>query len=272
MPLEQARNAKEIDGRSDIYALGCTLYCLLVGHPPFTGRTLVEVIQAKEMGSFPPARQFNPDVTERLDLILAKMCAKLPKHRYQSCDEVIKDLETLGLASEQLEFIVRRPVGVKTPVPAAPTSSGDRTMITNEHEPDLWYVMFKTGEETVKRKYSTAQLMKMVSDGTVNGSAKACKTLNGSYRALATYKEFQSTALVKLTKKSADKNTSRYRNLYKQIEDKERKKESEKRASNPSLQVAKHWATIGLALGGAFGGILLLFAFLWWVASGLVGF
>src|ERR1043166_4727140 len=93
MPLEQARNAKEIDGRSDIYALGCTLYAFITGHPPFTGRTIVDVIQAKEMGTFPSARQTNKAVPERLDLIIAKMVAKQPKHRYQTCEDVIKDLE-----------------------------------------------------------------------------------------------------------------------------------------------------------------------------------
>ena len=75
MPLEQARNAKEIDGRSDIYALGCTLFAFLTGHPPFMGRTIVDVIQAKEVGTFPPARKTNVNVPERLDLIIAKMTA-----------------------------------------------------------------------------------------------------------------------------------------------------------------------------------------------------
>ena len=73
MPLEQARNAKDVDGRSDIYALGCSLYCYVTGRPPFTGKTIVDVIQAKEVGVFPPARKSNPDVPERLDLIIAKM-------------------------------------------------------------------------------------------------------------------------------------------------------------------------------------------------------
>ena len=105
MPLEQARNSKEADNRCDIYALGCVLYCLLTGQPPFTGRTLVDVIQAKEFGTFPPARQFSAEVPEKLDLILMKMTAKQVKYRYGSCTEVIRDIEGLGLANKTLTFL-----------------------------------------------------------------------------------------------------------------------------------------------------------------------
>jgi serine/threonine-protein kinase len=84
MPLEQARNGKLADARSDIYALGCMLYCLLVGQPPFLGASLVELVQAKEMGTFRPVRRTNSEAPERLDLIVYKMTAKLPQHRYTS--------------------------------------------------------------------------------------------------------------------------------------------------------------------------------------------
>jgi serine/threonine-protein kinase len=280
MPLEQARNAKEIDGRSDIYALGCTLYCLLVGHPPFVGRTLVEVIQAKEQGTFPPARQFNPAVPERLDLLLVKMIAKLPKYRHQNCDEVVRDLEALQLAGADLDFISERAKSVTSaaaPVPSG--SSTDRTMITDEGDPDLWFVVFKTGEgKAVTRKYATAQLAKMLSDGTITASAKASRTLDGSYRSLATYKEFQGSALAKVSKKAADKHSARTRNFYKQLEEGTRSKEgkmvkdrADREETHQKMAIAKYWVNIALAVGGAFLGVLLLGYFLHWVATGLSG-
>lgn len=105
MPLEQAKNAREADERSDIYALGCMLYCLLVGNPPFNGPSIVEVLKAKELGTYPSARSRNPEVTDRLDLILNKMLHKSPKYRYRNCTNLLKDLEGLGLANAELFFV-----------------------------------------------------------------------------------------------------------------------------------------------------------------------
>jgi eukaryotic-like serine/threonine-protein kinase len=104
MPPEQARNAKHVDARCDIYALGGTLYHFLTGELPFSGETVLELITAKEKGQFKPASRLNSAVPERLDLIIDKMMARDPKYRYASCAEVIHDLERLNLARETLSF------------------------------------------------------------------------------------------------------------------------------------------------------------------------
>ena len=44
MPPEQAENAAGVDHRADIYSLGCTLYTLITGHPPYRGKTVFEII------------------------------------------------------------------------------------------------------------------------------------------------------------------------------------------------------------------------------------
>jgi serine/threonine-protein kinase len=257
MPLEQAKNAKDTDGRCDIYALGCTLYCLLTGNPPFIGGTIIEVIRAKEQGTFPAARSLNPEVPERLDLVIAKMAAKQPKYRYQTCEEVIQDLEAINLAARALRLSAPAP----TPDPAA--SSGE--IITNPTlaaalpNPDIWYVRFKgPGGEPALRKFTTDELQKKLQNGSLQPSAMASHTANEGFRALATYKELEGVALSRASKAAADKNTTRYRDLYKKIEEKERQREeTDNRPKSPA------WLGPAFTVAVIIMGVLILGSFVY---------
>src|SRR5262249_43704901 len=104
MPYEQAINAKEVDGRSDIYALGATLYHLITGEVPFSGSSHLEIAENKLVGKFPTASLLNPDVTDELNLILEKMLAAKPGERYQTASELIVDLERSKLAAAVPSF------------------------------------------------------------------------------------------------------------------------------------------------------------------------
>jgi eukaryotic-like serine/threonine-protein kinase len=248
MPLEQAKNAKDIDGRSDIYALGCTLYAFLTGKPPFMGRTIVEVVQAKGQGTFPPARQVNPDVPERLDLIIIKATAKEPKNRYQKCEELIKDLESLGIASETLSFVAEKKPIVKENTASdgdlAKTTMLDAVKTSTEHafgdiaapailNPNAWYVQMRLPDGAlITRRYSTAQLVKMLEDGTISATAKASHNETDGFRGLGTYREFQGAAMSKIAKKAMDKNTARTRGMSKRIEEEDRLLAEKERKSN----------------------------------------
>jgi serine/threonine-protein kinase len=129
MPPEQARNAKHVDRRCDVYALGCTLYHFVTGKLPFSGESIVELITNKEKGKFTPARQVNPEVPERLSLMIDKAMMHDPKHRYQTCAELVKDLESLGLANESLSFIDHPDKVIARRGPATPTmAGGSKTM------------------------------------------------------------------------------------------------------------------------------------------------
>jgi len=108
MAPEQAINAKNADHRSDIYALGTVLYHFLVGDVPFRGETSGEVQKAKEHGTFTPARRLNADIPARLDLLIDKMLAKDPRYRYQNCKDLVRDIESLGLAGKRLSFDMDR--------------------------------------------------------------------------------------------------------------------------------------------------------------------
>jgi serine/threonine protein kinase len=286
MPIEQARNAKEIDGRSDIYALGCTLYAFLTGQPPFVGRTIVEVIQAKEKGTFPPARQTSANVPERLDLILVKMTAKLPKNRYQTCEELIKDLESLKLASVKLSFIQQKPVAPahvqETPMPG---KTSVMASIAKTHadaqlaevaapslDPDVWYVQVKMGDGKVAaRKYTTAQLKKMLAEGTIGPTASISHSPNDGFRTLATFKEFQGAAMSKMAKKAADKNTARYRGVYKKLDEEDRqhvqKERAAKKADSSLNANTRYWMSLLMMVLPFAVGLAVVVGFIYWMSS-----
>ena len=101
MSPEQVDDSGNIDRRSDIYSLGCTLYRLLAGQPPYQGATLVKTLLAHRTEPVPSLRAVRADAPEWLEGVLSRMLAKLPATRYQSMTELIKDLEphleTLGV-------------------------------------------------------------------------------------------------------------------------------------------------------------------------------
>jgi serine/threonine protein kinase len=104
-PPEQARDAKRVDARGDIYALGGVLYHCLTGQPPFYSSSLMQMILIKEVGKYLPASQLNSGVPSSVDDVLARMLDKSPDQRYPSCADVIVDLDNLRLANERLSFL-----------------------------------------------------------------------------------------------------------------------------------------------------------------------
>jgi serine/threonine protein kinase len=85
---EQFRDAHSADVRSDVYALGCTLYHLLTGQVPFPGSSLAEKLQAHEHKEPAPLAELCPDATAGLSLVVARMMAKKPDDRFQTAQEV----------------------------------------------------------------------------------------------------------------------------------------------------------------------------------------
>ncbi|MDP9188415.1 MAG: hypothetical protein M3O25_04115, partial [Actinomycetota bacterium] len=85
---------EEIDGRADVYSLGCVLYECLVGEPPFRGDSDTAVVFAHLEIEPPAASAERPGLPAALDAVIARALAKEPERRYASC----RDLARAGLA------------------------------------------------------------------------------------------------------------------------------------------------------------------------------
>jgi WD40 repeat protein len=118
---EQADNAHEADIRSDIYSLGCTLYHLFAGQPPFPTGTALQRLMAHVNKKPQPLTELRDDLPEGLMSVLERMMAKNPRHRYQTPAEVASALEPFAVATA----ITRAP----RPRPRAQATNLDRTVL-----------------------------------------------------------------------------------------------------------------------------------------------
>lgn len=245
MAPEQARSAKTVDQRSDIYALGATLYHMLVGKVPYSGENTLELILAKEAGKYTPARTLRPEVPERLDLIIDKMMAKDPKHRYSDCRQIINDLTALGVMNDTLSFIegaAPAKVSAGSPTVAATRAmSAPRTMSvrnpdvsskqdarkSSESKPArrIWYVQFEDADgNPAIEKLSTSRILKMIRAGAITAKGKAKTSAEGSYLPLAQYPEFTEAIEDSLSRQSNQARKQDMKSLYQQVEKDQKKR------------------------------------------------
>ena len=91
---EQAADSHTVDTRADIYSLGCSLYFLLTGQPPFTEGTLVQRLISHQTKIPPAVAEFRSDVPDELIQILLKMMAKNRKDRTSTAGDVVERLSS----------------------------------------------------------------------------------------------------------------------------------------------------------------------------------
>lgn len=106
---EQADDSKRAEHRADVYALGCTIFYLLTGRPPFSGGTILQRLMAHQQLPAPSLLAARDDVPRALEAIYQAMMAKTPGDRPRSMEEVIIRLESCrssaGVADDARESL-----------------------------------------------------------------------------------------------------------------------------------------------------------------------
>jgi len=98
---EQARDARAIDIRADIYSLGCVLYHALTGQPPFPDKNLLSQMVRHATETAKPLKEFNPAIPDGLQQIINWMLAKKPEERYPTPERAAQALQVFLVADSE---------------------------------------------------------------------------------------------------------------------------------------------------------------------------
>ena len=129
MSPEQCRGAGSVDHRSDLYSLGCILFEMLTGRPPFVGEGIGDLISSHMKEPPPTLRSFNATLPASLEPVVERLLRKKADDRYQSCDELVAALDALeaNVASTAAFAPTISPYvapALATPAPAPGVSTG----------------------------------------------------------------------------------------------------------------------------------------------------
>jgi serine/threonine-protein kinase len=123
---EQIRDSRAADIRSDLYSLGCTLYHMLAGRPPFDGMATVDKLERHQSADPALVESLRPDVPASVAVLVRTLLAKRPRDRYQDPAEVLAVLRPYLSAAGDTVADASAPTAPGLPIPV-PEPSLPRT-------------------------------------------------------------------------------------------------------------------------------------------------
>ena len=136
---EQIVDARSADIRSDLYSLGCTMYFLLTGRPPFAGSNMIEILDGHRFTRPAPLRSLRSDIPPALEELILKMLEKDPSRRPQLPQDVSKAL------SPHIKAAPKSPASLVPGTP--PRLPGDASTLNNALDPTRGQAGDPNGED-----------------------------------------------------------------------------------------------------------------------------
>jgi serine/threonine-protein kinase len=102
---EQVEGSRDIDGRSDIYSLGATLYYMLTGKTVYTGKSAEEILTKHLVGNWISPKFYNPAISQRTVRVIRKMMARNRDKRFQTMEEVAVALQQITMPRYYLRML-----------------------------------------------------------------------------------------------------------------------------------------------------------------------
>jgi serine/threonine protein kinase/tetratricopeptide (TPR) repeat protein len=121
--------AKHVDARTDIYALGLVFYEMLTGDVPFTAESTLQLMYKRANEPSPPPKTINPDIPDWLSNIVMKCLERDPANRYQSANEILADID----AQRKPEVQPSTASAV-----AAPSEQAARSFVPSKSRRSIW--------------------------------------------------------------------------------------------------------------------------------------
>lgn len=138
MSPEQAQDVRRVDIRTDLYALGCTLFHLLVGRPPYEGESPIHVLLKHAQEPVPNVNAARPDLPYEVAGMVERLMAKHPADRFQSPAELIAFLTALGATTDTGGTGGYLPMA--SPVNGHPSSPATTQVVSVGQDTSAWKV------------------------------------------------------------------------------------------------------------------------------------